>query len=101
LTLDSLAERWSIPIEALRRRVFKLNLPAVNVGSVKRPDYRFRLPAIERWEQENEWTLGREESVAVSVMTGAPPGLEGYDPFKSGRQAKGPGKAGKQRRPPS
>lgn len=89
LTLEKLAERWSMPASTLRRRIARLHLPAVNVGTDKEPDIRFRLSAIEAWEAANESTLGVEEAPGVPVLTGVPPGLEGYDPFKGGKAKKG------------
>lgn len=83
LTADDLAARWAMTTDTLRRRMKRLNLPAVNVGTAKEPDYRFRLGAIERWEQENEGTLGCEAKEGAEVSAGAPPGLEDYDPFKA------------------
>ena len=82
LTLEQLADRWSLPLDTLRRRLTRLSLPAVNIGTTKSPDYRFRLSAIEAWEQMNEETLGLPEAAGTAVPSGAPPGLEGYDPFK-------------------
>jgi hypothetical protein len=54
------------------------------------PDYRFRLAAIETWEQANEETIGEQERPASQVRTGAPPGLEGCN-FFGGKPRKGRG----------
>jgi hypothetical protein len=91
LTIEMLAGRWSVPVENLRRRMGKLNLPAVNVGTDKAPDYRFRLSAIEAWEAANETTLGQPAAVGKPVAAGAPPGLEGYDPYGGKAKKKGRG----------
>jgi len=95
LGLKALAERWSVPPEALRRRIAKLGLPAVNVGTPKEPDWRFRRVAIEKWEAANEThlTTGREEP-AVSVPPGMPAGLEGYDPYRAAKPRRKARRAG-------
>lgn len=80
LDLDQLAERWRLSPSVLRHRLRSMNLPAVNVGTKRTPSYRFRLAAIERWEAANEQTLTAAEP-AEPVPTGAPEGLEDYDPF--------------------
>ncbi len=94
LTTDDLTARWATTAGTLRRRMKRLNLPAVNVGTAKEPDYRFRLSAIERWEQENEGTTGNESREAAPVPSGAPPGLERYDAFGPKGRKKGPGREG-------
>ena len=92
LTVEALAERWGLEVDTLRRRLKLLQLPAVNVGTAKSPDWRFRLSAIEAWEAANETRLGAtddDQAVVEPVPAGAPPGLEGYDPFKPRRKGRG------------
>lgn len=91
LTVEALADRWGLPVDTLKRRLKLLELPAVNVGTAKAPDWRFRAQAIEAWEAANETRLGvpaagRTPEEPVPVPVGAPPGLEGYDPFKPRRK---------------
>lgn len=87
LDLDGLAARWSMPVATLRRRLVRLNLPAFNIGTRSSPDWRFRLASVERWEQQNEETLGPKEPDGVPIPTGVPPGLEGFDPSKGLRRS--------------
>ena len=82
LTIDDLAERWSITPGELKRRMGWLRLPAVNIGSQKAPMLRFLLAKIEEWERANCFTMGEPKSAGGAVLTGAPPGLDGFDSAK-------------------
>lgn len=74
LTATDLAERWQITPAELARRLPRLGLPGVNVGSDRRPDWRFRLAAIEDWESQNEATIGQPSPTdAHPIPAGRPP----------------------------
>jgi hypothetical protein len=92
-TQSDLAERWGLPLDHLRRRVRNLGLPAVNVGSVKSPDWRFRLSAIEEWEARNETSMATgspSDQPSEPIQPGRPPDLAGYDPFAPTRVRRSP-----------
>ena len=94
LTEAQLAERWSMSLDTFRRRLPRLRLSGLNFGSVRKPDWRFRLAGIEEWERANEATIGAAENVPESqgepILTGRPPCVpEGFDAFKGRNRGRG------------
>lgn len=82
LTPADLAERWQITPAELARRLPRLGLPATNIGTRRKPEYRFRLTAVEEWEAINECAVGQSEADGHPINAGRPIALEGVDYFK-------------------
>jgi hypothetical protein len=59
LTVQDLAIRWQLTIERTWRRVREATgIKAINLGTPKYPELRFRLPSIEAWEARVEQRAG-------------------------------------------
>lgn len=68
LTIEDLATRWQTTIDRVRGRITQINFPAINIGTPKLPELRFRLAAVEEYEQRIEcgaahFLGGKEETV--------------------------------------
>lgn len=87
LTMADLAERWQITPAELQRRMARLSLPAVNVGTDRKPEYRFRLAALEDWEARNEATIGQPAPAEGQPIPAARPQAVAVDYFR-GRKAR-------------
>lgn len=95
LTIDDLAARWGVGDEVIRRHIRDDGLPFVPLGrsAGRKPQYRFRLAAVERWEADRERVRERPEAPAAPAPAGsAPPGWDGKDRLGLGKpRAKGRG----------
>lgn len=66
LTIDHLAERWGISVDKVCRRLRSDASPkAVNMGTTKYPELRFRIEAIIDWESQME----QPASVFIGAIT--------------------------------
>ena len=54
LTLDDLAARWQCERHRVLKRLRDCPMPAINLGTAKYPEWRFRLETVELWESQFE-----------------------------------------------
>jgi excisionase family DNA binding protein len=98
LTIDDLAAEWSVGQEVIRRHIRDDGLPFVPIGRSKgrKPQYRFRRSAVDRWLADRERVRERPEAAPTPAPAGAaPPGWDGKD-----RLRRGPARGGGPNRSP-
>lgn len=79
-----LAERWGIDAEAVREMVRTRHVPYVWVGKGDKPNLdriswryvRFRISSIEKWESEQERTMGEQKPPEPVLAGGNTEGVE-------------------------
>jgi hypothetical protein len=90
LTAVELAQRWGLTERELKRRISRLGLPAINVGTERDPDLVFRLETIERWEAANDKIPGVAlPSPEIRPPAVVRPGVYGWDGKRRLTQNKG------------
>lgn len=78
LTIDDLAARWQVTRErAFRRIKGEPGLKAINLGTPKFPELRFRLETVQAWEARVETA-----SALAPPDEGATPATRGYNTSK-------------------
>lgn len=88
-----LADRWGVDVEDVREMVRNRNVPYVWVGRGDKPNLsriswryvRFRVSAIERWEVDQERTMGDRGSIPKPAVDPA----EGLDLIRGGWKSNG------------
>ena len=70
LKINDLVDRWGVSRETVLNHIREQNLPFIDVGTGagRRPDYRFRLAAVEAWEASRERTRRVELGEAVAPV---------------------------------
>lgn len=69
MTIDDLAARWQVDPKRAWKRAKAGGLRALNMGTEKYPEWRFRLAAVETWEAAVEREMdATEESPADEII---------------------------------